>query len=78
VSLIREVGCWLVEPFVSMTAADYFTSTWEALLIWERGGVLRGLHGGCIEWVWSLCGGSELWLGSTMQLWRMAKASGRS
>jgi hypothetical protein len=71
-SLIREVGCCLIEPFVSMTAA--FTSAWEALLIRERGDVLRDLHGD-----------SELWLGSAMQLWRMvvwhwcmAEASGRS
>jgi len=54
-------------------------------LIWERGDVLSDLHDGCNEWVWSLCGGSELWLGSAMQLgrmavwyWRMAEASGRS
>ncbi len=52
-SLIREVDCCLIEPFVSMTAA--FTSAWEALLIWEGGDVLRDLHGG-----------SELWLGSAM------------
>jgi hypothetical protein len=33
---------------------------------------LRDLHDGCTEWVWRLGGGSKLWLGSVMQLWRMA------
>ncbi len=50
----------------------YCTLEWEVWLIWERSEVLGGLHGGCNEWVRSLCGGSELWLGSAMPSWRMA------
>jgi len=50
----------------------YYTLEWEAWLIWERSEVLGGLHGGCNEWVRSLCGGSEWWLGSAMPSWRMA------
>ncbi len=29
-------------------------------MIWERSEVLGGLHGGCNEWVRSLCGGFEM------------------
>jgi len=50
----------------------YCTLGWEAWSIWERSEVLGGLHGGCNEWVRSLCGGSEWWLGLAMPSWRMA------
>jgi len=62
----------LIEPFCFCGGCLYFTSAWEALLVWEWGVVLGDLHDNCTEWVWSLCGGSELWLRSVLRLWKMA------
>jgi hypothetical protein len=62
--LIREPNWRFFEPFCVCDGRLCITSAW--VVPWLR------IYDGCTEWTWSLDGGSELWLGIMLHLWRMA------
>jgi hypothetical protein len=62
--LIREPNWRFFELFCVCDDRLCITSAW--VVPWLR------IYDGCTEWAWSLDGGSELWLGIMLHLWRMA------